>query len=173
MPFYRCRIESPLTSETVLLRVRGVVRETPGFFQSIKESWGSHNESSPPFIGTVDGATFRIHRDIRYRNSFLPRIRGSVVSLPSGSRLHLTMRIHPVVFVFMLFWQSLFGFLIVFVLMSPERSVRSVAVFAGSFLFGIVLAVAGFFPEAIKARRLLEQCLENTSEQPLTSQPVE
>ncbi len=163
MPFYSCQIESPLTSEAALLRVRGIVREAPGLIQSIKESFGGLTESSPPFIGAVDGATFRMRRDIRYRNSFLPRVRGSVVSSPSGATVFLTMHLHPVVFVFMLFWHVLIGFVAVIALMSPQCSFRTVGVPVGMFFFGIGLTASGFYPEAVKARRLLEQVLENTS----------
>ncbi len=163
MPFYRCQIESPLSNEAVLLRVRGMVRKTPGLIQSIKESFRSHTESSPPFIGTVVGKTFQIQRDIRYRNSFLPRIRGSVVPLSSGSTVFLTMHLHPVVFVFMLFWHVPVGFVAFLVLKSPQSSFRTVCVPVGMFFFGIVLTASGFYPEAVKARRLLEQGLENTT----------
>ena len=166
MPFYRCQIESPLTSEAVLLRVRGMVREAPGLIQSIEESYGSLTESAPPFMGSVDGATFSMRRDIRYHNSFLPRVRGSVVSSPGGgATVFLTMHLHPAVFVFMLFWHVPVGFVAFLVLKSPQSSFRTVCIPVGMFFFGIVLTVTGFYPEAVKARRLLEQGLENTTHQ--------
>ena len=33
----------------------------------------------------------------------------------------------------------------------------------GMFIFGVALTLAGFYPEAFKARRLLERCIRRTS----------
>jgi hypothetical protein len=157
MPFYRFHIESPLTTQTVLLRVRALVREAPGFWQSVKESFGRRPEGSPPFIGKVEGFTFRMHRDIRYRNSFLPQVRGSVVSTPVGTRVLITMYLHPLVAAFMLFWLGVVGIGALTAFITQRESIDSALIPAGMFLFGIALTVGGFYPEAFKARRLLEQ----------------
>jgi len=50
------------------------------------------------------GATFHMRRDIRYRNSFLPRVHGHVMFDPVGTRVRVTMRLHPVAAGFVLFW---------------------------------------------------------------------
>jgi hypothetical protein len=157
MPFYRFQIDSPLTMQAVLLRVRGLMREAPSFVQSIKESFGRRPEEGPPFIGTIDGAAFHMRRDIRYRNSFLPRVHGSVISAPAGARVLVTMHLHPVVAAFMLFWLGAVGVGAVVAFTSQTTSIQSVLIPAGMFIFGIVVTVGGFYPEAVKARRLLEQ----------------
>src|SRR5262245_54110562 len=104
MPLYRFQIQSHLTIQAVLERVRALVRETPGFPQSLKESFGWRPKGTPPFFGEIEGSEFRLHRDIRYRNSFLPRITGYVASGPSGTKIDVTMRLHPFVLVFMALW---------------------------------------------------------------------
>src|SRR5918999_1352654 len=102
MPLYRFQIESHLTTQAVLERVRALVREPPGFRQSLKESFGWRPGSAPPFIGKIEGSEFKCYRDIRYRNSFLPRIAGHVGSCPTGTKIDVFMYLQPFVAVFML-----------------------------------------------------------------------
>ncbi|WP_431095317.1 hypothetical protein [Polaromonas aquatica] len=157
MPFYRFQIDSPFATRAVLLRVRGLMRESPSFFQSIKESFEKRPQEGPPFVGNVNGTVFKMRRDIRYRNSFLPRVHGSVISIPAGSRIFVRMHLHPLVVVFLLVWLGGVGVGALNAFISENRSLQSVLAPAGMFLFGILLTLGGFFPEAFKARRLLEQ----------------
>lgn len=160
MPFYRFQIESTLPAQTVLQRIRTLVREKPGFWQSIKESFGKRPDDCPPFIGKVEGDAFCMYRDIRYRNSFLPQVRGSVVSTSRGSRVLITMYLHPLVALFVLFWLGAVGAGSLAAFSSQNGNTGLALIPAGMFLFGIVLTVGAFYPEALKARRILEQSIE-------------
>lgn len=162
MPVYRFQIQSHLTMQAVLERVRGLVRETPGFRQSLKEAFGLRPQGAPPFIGRVEGSEFKCHRDIRYRNSFLPRIAGHVDSDPNGTKIDVTMYLHPVVLVFMLFWLGGVGLGAVAALRRGDGGAWTL-VPIGMFVFGAALTLGGFYPEAIKARRLLEQHIGQAS----------
>jgi hypothetical protein len=133
------------------------MREEPSFVQSLKESFGKRSEESSPFIGSMDETTFHMRRDIHYRNSFLPQVHGSVKSLPTGARVLVTMYLHPVVAVFMLFWLGAVGVGAVAVIASQSGGAQPVLILTGMFMFGIALTAGGFYPEAVKARRLLEQ----------------
>jgi hypothetical protein len=159
MPFYRFQIESPLPAQTVLQRIRTLVRDKPGFWKSIKESFGGHPNGGPPFIGKVEGDTFCMYRDIRYRNSFLPQVRGSVVSTSRGSKVLVTMYLHPLVALFVLFWLGAVGAGALAVFSAQNGNIGPALIPAGMFLFGIILTVGAFYPEAFKARRLLEQSI--------------
>lgn len=137
-------------------RIHRLVRETPTFWSSVKEQFGSRPDNSPPFIGTVEGSAFHIRRDIRYRNSFLPRVHGQVAASRLGTRIDITMSLHPLVTIFMLFWLGgvgLGGFA------AAHANPKDALVPMGMFAFGIALTLGSFFPEAFKARRLLEQSL--------------
>jgi hypothetical protein len=158
MPLYRFQIESSLPADTVLDRVRALVREAPAFWPSLKESFGSRPENAPPFIGKVEGNEFRIYRDIRYRNSFLPRVYGKVVSSLSGAQIDVTMTLHPAVTVFILFWLGVVGFGAA--VTAAHSNLQAALIPLGMFVFGVTLTLVGFFPEALKARRLLEQTLD-------------
>ena len=156
MPLYRFHIESSLPIQVAIERIHGLVRETPTFWASLKEQFGPRPDNSPPFVGKVEGRTFHIRRDIRYRNSFLPRIHGQVAESQLGTRINITMNLHPLVTIFMLFWLGgvgLGGFAAAH--MNPKHALIPF----GMFIFGVALTLGGFFPEAFKARGLLEQSL--------------
>jgi hypothetical protein len=156
MPFYRFHIESPFSTQNVLERIHGLVRDQPAFWSSIKEQFGSRPNNSPPFIGKIEGSEFHIHRDIRYRNSFLPRISGKVSASRLGTQIKITMSLHPFVAIFILFWLGsvgIGGFAV------AHKSLEQALIPLGMFIFGVALTLGGFYPEAIKARHLLEQSL--------------
>ena len=148
MPLYHFHIDADVPPQAVTERLNVAVRKKLGFRQNIREMFTRGSPSGPPFIGSVDAYSFRIRRDIRYRNSFLPLIWGRIVSTPQGARVNITMFLHPFVSIFMLFvlW---------------DLSYKAFTVASGSFSFflGIIIFVvfclAGFIPEAVKARRLL------------------
>jgi hypothetical protein len=125
MAFYRFQLQSHLDTQAVLERIRSLVRQRPGLRESLKESFGVRPGDNPPFIGTVDGDHFSLYRDIRYRNSFLPRIRGRVSSAPAGTNIDVIMYLHPLVLLFMLFWLSGMGFGVISTLHHPKGATPS------------------------------------------------
>jgi hypothetical protein len=149
-------MQSHLPAQTVLERVKALVREAPGFRQSLKEAFGFRPDGGPPFIGKVQGNEFKCYRDIRYRNSFLPRIAGRVDSDHNGTRIDVIMYLHPLVLVFVLFWLGGVGVGAAAALRQGDGGPWTL-VPIGMFVFGVALTLGGFYPEAIKARRLLEQ----------------
>ena len=63
--------------------------------------WTSTYDESRPFTGRIDGSSFDVMRTTRGRNSFRPRIRGTIEAASGGSRINGTMRLHDVVMVFL------------------------------------------------------------------------
>ena len=57
MSLYRFQIQSDLTTQAVVKRIRALVREKPGFRQSLKKSFGLRPDGAPPFIGRVKAAS--------------------------------------------------------------------------------------------------------------------
>ena len=66
------------------------------------------------------------------------------------------MSLHPLVLVFMLFWLGIVGLGAAAALRRGEGGMGTL-IPMGMFVFGVALTLGGFYPEAIKARRLLEQ----------------
>lgn len=168
MPIYHFAFDVPLPSQVVAARLQAFVRQPRGFFESIRNSVaspfkvGSSDNSEPPFLGKVNDDSFRVRRDIRYRNSFLPLIWGRIASGAGGSHLSVTMFLHPFVAAFMAFWFSGVGYGAWRFLTLPSHANKFGSFIpAGMFVFGIALVCGGFFPEALKARRLLEDAVKN------------
>jgi hypothetical protein len=132
------------------------VGDKPPFWKSLSTAWWSRDPTSPPLIGIVDDDSFRVRRDIRYRNSFLPLVWGRFVSTPTGTRVNVIMFMHPLVALFMVFWLGTAGY-------GAFRGVSGSPIVWGMFAFGVALTVGGFVPEAIMAKRLISEAMQDST----------
>jgi hypothetical protein len=102
--------------------------------------------------------SFDVSRVILYRNSFRPRIRGTVTPEASGSRIAVSMSLHTVALVFLLVWVGLVCTLTGYLGLASLRyggSATEALIPVGLFLFAWVMTLGGFWFEAWKAERLL------------------
>ena len=151
LPPQRMSIESNLTRDEVIRRLRGATdeRRSP-FGRGQTDKW---------FRGVVGDPDFQLVRVIADMNSFLPTIEGRVESHGVGSRLTATLRLNGFTAAFMLFW---FGFLTLFtvalavVVLSSSDNALILLVPLGFYGFGFGLVMVGFGPEARRGRTLLE-----------------
>ena len=160
MPFYAFHLDVPAPPDVVAERVRVAVGQVPTFWQSMKSSWRGPQPSGRPFLGKVTGRSFRIRRDIQYRNSFLPLIRGTIVATPNGSRVNVFMFMHPAALILMLGW---FGMLVSGEWRLLDANVARSYVPLAMMVFGLVLSLGGFFYEALKVMPLLSEAVFNTA----------
>jgi|SRR5215472_11707008 len=154
MPFYRFHVDTPEPQLVIVERLKAIVRDPPGFWESFSMGWRGQDPGLPPFVGTVQGNLFKMRRDIRYRNSFLPKIRARAESARVGTRITVNMFIHPLVAVSMVLWSALMGFAI-------ARAQPTWAWYLVAFTLAVV--VAAFVPEARKAKRLITDALRGQS----------
>jgi hypothetical protein len=166
VPFYRFQIDVNASPPVVVERLRSIVRDKPTFGESLRKMWSFDKPASTPFIGSVQDESFKIRRDIRYRNSFLPIIWGRVTQNGVGVRVYVTMFIHPIMALFMIFWLGMAGLAAVSI-----RSASSM-IPGGMFIFGVALALGGFIPEAIKAKRLISDAVTNSAVGTLQGTPT-
>jgi hypothetical protein len=160
MPFYRFEIDVNAQPPTVVERLRTIVRGKLSFREAIRQSFPFNKAEGAPFIGSVLDDSFKMRRNIRYRNSFLPMIRGRIASYGVGTRVSVTMFLHPVVVIFMIFWLSMVA--------SVAFSHPTLSLIPwGMLAFGVALPVGGFIPEAIKAKRLIVEALTDPVIAPL------
>ena len=68
------------------------------------------------FNGEILEESFKIQRNITYKNSFLPVIIGKIKETENGSEIYIKMRLNHFVKGFMTFW---FSFVILFCLIMP------------------------------------------------------
>lgn len=161
MPFYRFHIDVHSPTQVVTERLRSV-HKTPREQGSFP---GSHwREFAMPFVGYVKEDSFTLRRNIRYRsNSFLPVIRSRIVPTETGAQVKVTMFMNPWTAIFMAFWLGFVGWGAL-----TDQS-ASPSILWLMFVFGLALSLGGFFPEAIKARRLLiEAVLEPEAPSPVS-----
>jgi hypothetical protein len=109
IPYNRFVIETSLPREKVMEKLLQVVQP--------KKFWPNpFSDDRKQFEGFVTKEGFRLVRNIYYLNSFIPLIKGRFDSSDSGTRIIITMAIHPfviltLVLVFAFFPYFLFTFL--------------------------------------------------------------
>jgi YD repeat-containing protein len=158
MPFYSFHLNVPAQPDVVAERVRRVVSPAPTFWETLALSWRLRKASGSPFLGSVENLSFRIRRNIQYRNSFLPMIRGKITSAPTGSRIDVFMYMHPFSLVFMLVW---FGLLVLTESRIVDANIARSFFPKGMAIFGLALSLGGFFFEALKVMPLLSEAVFN------------
>ena len=158
MPIMRFRIETDATPGIVAERLRAAVRAEPVFFESFRKSWRSRSSDGPPFVGSVANDSFRLRKDIRGRNSFVPLVRGRITSTDHGARVSGVMFLHPLVAAFAAFWLGVVGYGAF-----TDRSAPPI-VWWGMFIFGLSMTIGGFFFEASSTKRLLTAAMLRASD---------
>jgi hypothetical protein len=152
MPFYRFQLQVPLPPDVAQDRIQAITRKPLSYWASFGSGWRAARNSGRPFQGRLEHHRFRLMRNINHRNSFLPVVRGRIDQEPGGSRVSVILYMDPFVAIFMLGWLAVVGHSA-----WPPTSERFLS--AGMFLAGLGITLAGFIPEARKARRLLETAL--------------
>ena len=177
MPFYRFHIDTPLPADVAVERIRALTGDPPPFLETFRELLLDDDDppsregpgrgdrrrrgrgsETHPFLGSVQGHTFRLRRDLRGMNSFLPMVWGDVHPGFSGARVSVTMFLHPLVAAFMLPWLTFVG-LAAWRTAGKAQDPWAPAPLVGMFVFGVALTLGAFITEAIKARRILEDIL--------------
>jgi hypothetical protein len=126
------------------------------------ERWFSYG-ADKPFRGTIGADAFVVTRVIRGRNSFLPVVSGRIEARGGGSRVHVLMRLHVLVAVFMTLWLGAVGTGFVMVAAASLRNdgnARAGLLPAGGmFVFGVLLTCLAFGFEARKQEPMLRAIL--------------
>jgi len=160
---YRTRLHACASSTTVLARVQAVTDPEPDLRTRFKSAFRTGpRPGEKPFVGRVESSTFRILRRIYHRNSYRPQIRGSVIDVPGGSEVDLTMSISPAVAVFLVIWFAMMGGFASIALgeIVPSAGAWHVLIILAAGIAILAIGFALFFYEAFKARRLLQAAIQ-------------
>jgi hypothetical protein len=163
LPFDNFKLLTKLSATEVQQRIESITELKNGYNFSFP---GNRNR---PYEGKLMDRSFEISRIINYRNSFLPTIKGHIST--NLGRTELTIRMRPVVFVFvfMTFWLGAVGLVclgtIIFVIMNFKQLLEGgLSPFAlipfGMFAFGYALLTIAYKSESKKSKAFLEQLLE-------------
>ena len=124
---------------------------------------GSRLSAAMGFQGRISGTSFDVMRRSTGRNSFRPRIRGTIEAAPGGSTIRGTMQLHEVVLVFMgfLLFMATWSFLNLFLhSVKTGRWDAGMFVFPAAGLFLVVVMGLGFRYESRRALDDLRAILE-------------
>jgi hypothetical protein len=161
MPYRYCTISSALPLPEAVARLRKLIEPKRTFMEALEAGLSPRPKDAPPFRGYLKNNTLRVSRAISYGNSFLPVVLGRLCTSPhGGTTIKLQLFVHPAVVVFMLLWfGGVVGSLVstVSAAFPTEGGVDGVAV--GMLIVGAGLVVVGFYPEAIKAEKLIRNAV--------------
>lgn len=150
---YKTRLEA----EEITKRLSQIVEPEKTFrFSNIGSS------ATKSYEGKINDQTFNIKRIIGYRNSFLPRIKGTIERDYDGMTIKVKMRLHIFVIVFLYFWFGSAGLGCIAVLtqsFSLEFNVRTLIPF-GLLLFVYGMTMGGFKFESNKSKKELQKIFE-------------
>lgn len=165
LPYECLTIETRLSPEEARRKLTSVVEPRSWF-----RSFGSGHK---PYQGEVSGYEFKVTRVILYRNSFLPVIKGEIHPEGNGSAIHITMRPHILVLVFVAVWLGYAGYLflsylgdiILSSLQIHTAQIYPIVLLApGALLvFGYALLMGGFKLESVKSKAFFQELFEARS----------
>jgi hypothetical protein len=161
LPFETLTIVTNLTFSEVLQKLDEIVEPPKTWRMALR-----FQKSRKPYEGTIAGNTFKISRNINYRNSFLPVIVGEIHPQPSGCYVKINMNLNMVVMVFMIFWLWTPASLGVLALLawSIDRSVGAIFLpLFGMCIFAWSVCLFCFKIEAKKANTFLQVFLINVA----------
>jgi hypothetical protein len=156
MRYYSFRLVVPWIDDEVVQRLGRSTRR-PGLKAALQDSMLPLEGPISPFVGEVDSSSFRLRRNIRYRNSLLPKVRGCVVPTAAGTEVRVTMVAPVVVLGFLLICGCAFTQLVA----GREDASGTDVLIAGVVLStAIASLIGGLAIEARKTRRLLERVFD-------------
>lgn len=147
------------------LREEEIVKRLSGIIEPEKVVRMNIFSSSPTksYQGQINGLTFDITRIIRYRNSFLPMIHGTIERDFDGLKIKVKMRLHTFVIVFLCVWCGGVGIVCIASLSQAFDGSAfdpNMLIPFGMLLFGYLMAIGGFKFESYKSKKDLQTLFE-------------
>jgi len=118
------------------------------------------SDSMKSYEGQITGQTFDIKRIIGYRNSFLPRINGTIKRDYDGTAIEVKMRLHIFVIIFLCVWCG-FACMVFLtqVLSSPQFNSVTLTTM-GALIFVYAMTMGGFKFESNRSKKDLQTLFE-------------
>lgn len=123
-----------------------------------------------PYRGEILGNGFKIVRNIRYNNSFIPIITGKITDNYRSTTIEIRMRMRVIVYIFMPIW---LGALIAAMMFSQGNDSFPSIIPAAMVLMGYIVIIAAYKYEARKAKKFLFNLFCEQDVLPDTRTPIE
>ena len=109
MPFYRFSIDTPLTPDEAMARLRPLIheRKRSGILEAFEDEMLRNKNDVTPFVGQINGYSFRVQRDQWKFLSAYPRIWGAVLPAPNGARVTVTLLPNAIATIGLLAWAGI------------------------------------------------------------------
>jgi hypothetical protein len=118
-------------------------------------------KKTKPFIGSLNGYSFKMYRAIGYTNSFLPILVGNIDSKDEDSLVQIRMRMPLWTSAFMVLWFSFLAWALF--LDPPTLDEPNSRLSAGLILFGYIFMQLAFWLEVPKAEQGIREVFANES----------
>ena len=118
------------------------------------------NKNQKPYEGVITGNIFKIIRIIRYRNSFLPMISGTIKQQGESTRIHIEMKIMPLATLFITLLIGvilIMGISFLFIGLHDRSFLPAIAVPVIMFGMGYFMVYWGFKLESAKSKKFLRE----------------
>ena len=156
IPYRRFQIDLPIEPRAVL---DGVAQR----IHPPRSTWEPFAPRPEGYEGELTSDGFRLNRLIRGRNSFLPRARGRVTGTARGSRVVVTLALHPATIAFLVAWCIVFGAISFAILTEWQSGIATPPLFPlAGIPFAYVLTTLAFGFEAVRAERFVREVLSTT-----------
>ncbi len=149
IPYKKITFQSKLTPSEILSRLQTVTS------RSFWYMWGPKDKD---FVGSVSTDGFRIHRNLRNRNTYLPVLSGEVLAENKGSQIVVTMSLDPVAVLLML---GLLVFVLRIVLSPGGEIGLKLLIFVWSLILHLGMYAMGFAPEVSRAEERFQEIFES------------
>ncbi len=163
LPYENLTYKTHLSKDEILKRVRNETEPKQWIRMTGVFSSGNHKA----YEGVVNENSFKISRIIGYRNSFLPRIEGKIEENKESTLIHIKMRLHTFVIVFLAIWLSFMFVATLFLIPIFRQEMENQSIFnLASFtpflmiLIISVVTVLAFHYEGNKSKKFFENLFE-------------
>jgi WD40 repeat protein len=140
-----------------------VIEKLDAHIEAPKAFRWSFSRNHAPYAGTISSSGFECHRIIHYRNSFLPNIRGRFEPSSEGTVIRVTLKLHPFVTAFLVFWYLVWYSatipIFLFGALSGDVDVFTALQFLGMPIVLLFVFWCAFWYEANRSRRELAQII--------------
>jgi len=165
LPFENYVLTTRLSAVEVLKRIAANVQEKQGFsFSTFSRNY------TKPYTGQIIGTTFTMSRNINYRNSFLPIIKGQITTYLGQKQVNIKMRPVIIVLIFISFWLGIVGLVCIGMLFAGLLQIKQILqngfspilfIPFGMFAFGCLLTHFAFKGESKNSKEFLARLLES------------
>jgi hypothetical protein len=143
IPFRRTELFSIVPPHEFLARLAAITSTRQPWFRSLAGEY--------EFVGRVTPDGFRITPVIRGRNTYLPRVTGTLRRVGVRTEIHVEQTLHPAAFIVV---AVIFGFILSVALRTGDwKSVAGILILL--FIVHSVMYVIGFLPDATRVEERL------------------